>query len=180
MPTKRKKTSNKPSSKNSITVADQYHHYHACAHSTMSLGTCWLCWLFKVLIILFAAFLLLWVGYLFGLLKGYDIQTHDIVRLERITKGGGFCGGTSAMSHTLSANAVGLLQENIITSLKDLSGETFDKEFLIQMMLQHEGTIEMANLALEKSQDPEIIKLAQTIIDQSNERVQEIQSLNLN
>lgn len=58
--------------------------------------------------------------------------------------------------------------------LQSLSGADFDKEFLIQMMLHHEDSLEVAKLALEKSKDPEILELAQTIIDEQTKQLEQM------
>jgi uncharacterized protein (DUF305 family) len=43
-------------------------------------------------------------------------------------------------------------------------GASFDKAFLEEMIVHHEGAVDMAELVLEKSERPELRKLAEEII----------------
>jgi hypothetical protein len=43
-------------------------------------------------------------------------------------------------------------------------GDSFDKAFLEEMIVHHEGAVDMAELVLEKSDRPELRKLAEEII----------------
>lgn len=61
-----------------------------------------------------------------------------------------------------------------LEALRGLIETDFDKEFLIQMILHHEQSLEMAQMALKKSDDPEILKLAQTIIDEQTDELKEM------
>lgn len=63
-------------------------------------------------------------------------------------------------------------------SLETKTGELFDREFLIQMIMHHEDGVEMAKLALIKSQNEEIKNLAQSIIDAQSAEIQTMQNLN--
>ena len=59
---------------------------------------------------------------------------------------------------------------DMTNGLKDKSGEEFDKAFLQDMIIHHEGAVDMANLVLEKSDNEELREFANSIIDaQSNE-----------
>lgn len=49
-------------------------------------------------------------------------------------------------------------------SLKGKTGDAFDKAFLNEMTVHHEGAVAMARLALTSSKRPEIIQLANEII----------------
>ncbi|HEY9623284.1 MAG TPA: DUF305 domain-containing protein [Crinalium sp.] len=53
--------------------------------------------------------------------------------------------------------------------------DQFDLRFINAMIPHHEGAIEMAGQALEKSDRPEIIKLAQDIIDSQQQEVEQMQ-----
>lgn len=54
--------------------------------------------------------------------------------------------------------------EDMTNELKNKSGSEFDKVFLEQMIIHHQGAIDMANLVLQKSTRPELLKLAEDII----------------
>lgn len=54
--------------------------------------------------------------------------------------------------------------EDMTNELKNKSGDEFDKAFLEQMIVHHQGAIDMANLVLQKSSKPELKQLANDII----------------
>lgn len=55
-------------------------------------------------------------------------------------------------------------------NLQGLSGPEFDKAFLNEMILHHEGAVDMAEMVLEQSQNETLRAFAQEIIDvQSSE-----------
>lgn len=49
-------------------------------------------------------------------------------------------------------------------SLRDKEGAEFDQEFLRQMIVHHEGAVDMAEMVIQKSQQPELRQMAQAII----------------
>lgn len=57
-------------------------------------------------------------------------------------------------------------------SLKGKTGTDFDKEFLAQMIVHHEGAVEMSKMVLVSSQNPELIKLANDIISAQNKEIE--------
>jgi len=54
--------------------------------------------------------------------------------------------------------------DEMTNELKNKSGDEFDKAFLEQMIIHHQGAIDMANIVLQKSSRPELRKLAEEII----------------
>lgn len=54
--------------------------------------------------------------------------------------------------------------EDMTNELKNKSGDEFDKVFLEQMIIHHQGAIDMANIVLQKSSRPELRSLANDII----------------
>lgn len=61
--------------------------------------------------------------------------------------------------------------DGMTTALKDKTGESFDREFLAQMIAHHEGAVAMARLALKSSEHSEIRTLAEKIITMQNEEI---------
>lgn len=55
------------------------------------------------------------------------------------------------------------------------AGEEFDKAFLREMIVHHEGAVEMAELVLEKSDRPELRDLAQAIITAQRREISDMQ-----
>lgn len=56
------------------------------------------------------------------------------------------------------------------------SGDEFDKAFLAQMIIHHEGAIEMANSAKQKAKHEEIKKLADDILSAQSKEIDMMQS----
>jgi uncharacterized protein (DUF305 family) len=56
------------------------------------------------------------------------------------------------------------MMHNMTSELEDKTGDAFDKEFLSQMIVHHEGAVAMAKQVLAQSKRPELLKLAQDII----------------
>ncbi len=149
----------------------------ACSHNT-TLGRCWMCWLFKSLITLFCAFIILWIGFCFGILRTQDFKYKIDPALNSIMQKTNFCSPqANSMSRTMSGTSINMM-DNSYASLQTKTGEDFDKEFLIQMIMHHEGGVEMARQALVKTQNEEIKKLAQTIIDAQTDEIKTMQNLN--
>ena len=57
------------------------------------------------------------------------------------------------------------MMENMVGGLNQKTGEEFDKEFLSEMIVHHQGAIDMANLAIKSATHKEIIDLSKKIID---------------
>ena len=56
------------------------------------------------------------------------------------------------------------MMDDMNMGLADKTGKEFDKAFIDEMIVHHQGAIDMANLVLQKSDRPELKKLAQDII----------------
>lgn len=61
-------------------------------------------------------------------------------------------------------------------ALKNKRGEEFDKEFLIQMTIHHQGAVEMAQMVLANSTDEKLRAFAQEIIDVQSREINMMQS----
>ena len=55
--------------------------------------------------------------------------------------------------------------------LEGKTGDAFDKEFLAQMIVHHQGAVEMAQKVLAVSKRPELITLAHSIIDAQTKEI---------
>lgn len=53
---------------------------------------------------------------------------------------------------------------SMIQTLQNKSGDQFDEEFISQMIVHHEGAVEMAKLSKDKAKHEEIKKLSDVII----------------
>lgn len=56
------------------------------------------------------------------------------------------------------------MMADMMAGLTGKTGDAFDKEFLSEMIVHHEGAVDMAKLVLQNSKRPELIKLANDII----------------
>ncbi len=56
------------------------------------------------------------------------------------------------------------MMDDMAAGLKDKTGDDFDKAFLDEMIVHHEGAVDMANTVLEKSKREELRNLANDII----------------
>jgi len=77
-------------------------------------------------------------------------------------------GLTHQMSDGMMMNNVGMDMGSMMTGmmegLKGKTGDAFDKAFLSEMIVHHQGAVDMANAVLATSKRPELLKLAQDII----------------
>ena len=55
-------------------------------------------------------------------------------------------------------------------------GQNIDQHFIVQMIPHHEGAIEMAKIALERSKRPEILSLADGIIEAQEKEINDMSS----
>ncbi len=56
------------------------------------------------------------------------------------------------------------MMQGMMSGLQGKSGDAFDKEFLTEMIVHHQGAVDMANAVLKTSKRPELLKLAHDII----------------
>ena len=88
----------------------------------------------------------------------------------------GFLGGryvprhNSNMSHDMSS-----MMMDMNANLIGKTGENLDKAFLEEMIIHHQGAVEMAEILLEGTQRQELINLANEIIDAQTQEIQMMQ-----
>ncbi len=63
------------------------------------------------------------------------------------------------------------MMKGMMAGLEGKTGDAFDKEFLTEMIVHHQGAVEMAKAVLAKSNRPELIKLANDIISAQNKEI---------
>lgn len=59
----------------------------------------------------------------------------------------------------------------MMAGLQGKTGDAFDKEFLAQMIVHHQGAVEMAKAVLATSKRPELIQLANDIISAQTKEI---------
>ena len=83
--------------------------------------------------------------------------------------GMGMSGPTSAPSESSMSMA------QMTSNLSGLSGDAFDKEFISEMILHHQGAIGMAKLAATQASHREVRDLARNIIDAQTGEIGQMQ-----
>ena len=56
------------------------------------------------------------------------------------------------------------------------TGATVDEAYVAKMIAHHEGAVEMAEVALAQSQDPEIRRMAQAVVDTQTREIAEMRA----
>lgn len=64
------------------------------------------------------------------------------------------------------------MMDSMMLGLKGKTGDEFDKAFLSEMIVHHEGAVEMAKAVLSTSKRPELIKLANDIISAQTKEIE--------
>jgi uncharacterized protein (DUF305 family) len=82
---------------------------------------------------------------------------------------------TSASSPSVMNNG-DMSMSDMANSLKSKTGDNFDKTFISEMILHHQGAIEMANLASQNAKHDEIKNLANDIISAQTKEINEMKS----
>lgn len=59
----------------------------------------------------------------------------------------------------------------MMSGLQGKTGDAFDKEFLSEMIVHHQGALEMAKAVLATSKRPELIKLANDVISAQTKEI---------
>jgi uncharacterized protein (DUF305 family) len=78
---------------------------------------------------------------------------------------------TDHNSHTDMEQAM----SSMTGALQGKTGDTFDQAFLSEMIVHHQGAVEMAELALTNAKHQEIKDLAEAIIKAQNQEIADMQ-----
>ncbi len=70
---------------------------------------------------------------------------------------------SNGMMH--NSDDMGGMMDGMMSGLKGKTGDTFDKAFLSEMIIHHEDAVNMAKEVLAKSKRPELIQLANEIVN---------------
>lgn len=83
--------------------------------------------------------------------------------------------GTHKMADGTMMGNVGMdmddMMSGMMAGLQGKTGDAFDKEFLDEMIVHHQGAVDMAKAVLATSKRPELIKLANDIISAQNKEI---------
>ncbi|MFA7193599.1 MAG: DUF305 domain-containing protein [Candidatus Paceibacterota bacterium] len=78
--------------------------------------------------------------------------------------------------HKSGASNMDEMMHSMTASLEGKMGAEFDREFLEQMIIHHEGAVEMARMVLVQSKEAKLINLAQDIIDAQTSEIKMMQN----
>ncbi len=68
------------------------------------------------------------------------------------------------------------MMHDMMMGLEGKTGDEFDKAFLSEMIVHHEGAVDMANAVLATSKRPELVKLANDIISAQTKEISMMKS----
>lgn len=71
----------------------------------------------------------------------------------------------------------GMMTEDDLAALESADGAEASRLFLEQMIVHHEGAVEMAQTQVDDGSNPDAVELSQTIIDAQTTEIQEMQDL---
>lgn len=71
-----------------------------------------------------------------------------------------------------SGNDMNSIMHDMNAKLQGKTGDEFDKEFLSEMIVHHQGAVDMAKLVLTSSKRPEMIKFANNIISAQSKEIE--------
>lgn len=80
----------------------------------------------------------------------------------------------SGMDH---GSGDGMMSESDMSALEDASGADASRLFLEQMIMHHEGAVDMARTALQDASNPEVLELAEQVIDDQTSEIGEMNDL---
>lgn len=63
---------------------------------------------------------------------------------------------------------------SMVHSLDSYTGNAFDQEFLKEMIVHHQGAVDMAQIVLKKSQNKDLIAFAQSIITNQSREIEQM------
>jgi len=75
-----------------------------------------------------------------------------------------------------STSASGMSMSEMTSDLKGKTSDEFDKAFMSEMIVHHQGAIDMADLALTNAKHQEVKDLAKNIIAAQNTEIQQMKA----
>ncbi|QVQ53476.1 DUF305 domain-containing protein [Spiractinospora alimapuensis] len=75
------------------------------------------------------------------------------------------------------SSMAGMLSEEEMTQLEEVSGDAFDALFLGMMIVHHEGAIEMAEDQMENGVNPQAAEMAQEIVDTQESEIAQMREM---
>lgn len=86
--------------------------------------------------------------------------------------------GMSGMDHgSMDKSMDGMMSDEDIAALEDADATLASRLFLEQMVMHHEGAVDMAKTALDEGQNQDVLDLAQQVIDDQTAEISEMKDL---
>ena len=102
-------------------------------------------------------------------------QRPEIERLQGWLADWGVAPGSESTGH--EGHGDGMMSADDMTALQNASGAEASRLFLEQMIVHHEGAVDMAQMQVDNGQNPDVIALAQDIIDAQTTEIQQMRDL---
>jgi uncharacterized protein (DUF305 family) len=119
------------------------------------------------------------VGTSIGFISGMGMQAQRYAQ-ETIVGG-----NSNSMNHTMPDGTImsnnhttdmASMMHDMNKNLEGKTGDAFDQAFLSEMIVHHQGAVDMAEQVLKVSKRPELIKLANDIISAQNKEIEMMQN----
>jgi uncharacterized protein (DUF305 family) len=79
--------------------------------------------------------------------------------------------GNMMADHMMGGNTMTSAMDGMMANLEGKKGAEFDKAFLSEMIVHHQGAVKMAASVLKNSERPELIQLANDIISAQEKEI---------
>ncbi|MCM6761184.1 DUF305 domain-containing protein [Rathayibacter sp. ZW T2_19] len=102
-----------------------------------------------------------------------EAQGPEISQLEEWLAAWGAEDSMSGMDHSMD----GMMSDEDMSALESATGAEAEKLFLEQMMMHHEGAVEMAQTEVDEGQNADAIEMAEMIVQTQTEEIATMQDL---
>ncbi|WP_311316384.1 DUF305 domain-containing protein [Rathayibacter sp. PhB152] len=102
-----------------------------------------------------------------------EAQGPEIAQLEEWLTVWGAEESMSGMDHSMD----GMMSDEDMSALEGATGAEAEKLFLEQMMMHHEGAVEMAQTEVDEGQNADAIEMAEMIVQTQTEEIATMQDL---
>jgi len=109
-----------------------------------------------------------------GMLQAWNAATSETTGPSMTGMNHGNMGGTGQMEH---GSMPGMMSDQQMQQLNQVSGPAFDRMFLQMMIQHHQGAVTMSKTELTDGQNAGAKALAQSIIDAQEREITEMQTL---
>lgn len=102
---------------------------------------------------------------------GYLVRGNQAPDADEHMMSGGMMMGNHEMG-----NGMGGAMDSMMAGLQGKTGDAFDKAFLTEMIMHHQGAVQMAQAALQSAKHQEIKDMAKAIISAQTSEISQMQA----